>query len=119
MQNTRPPRRFFQLHLSTALVLMLLAAGVLAANVLPRAHQFGNLKYEVSGWPWVLYVEVDYDDPGYYTLVTLQRGWATERSVKDYWYARMSGNIAVALGILTIAALVLEWRLRRREQESK
>lgn len=116
MQNARPERRFFQLHLSTVLVLMLLSAGLLGANLLPQVYQLGNLNWEYQGWPWALKVDLDYDNPGFFDVFTLRRGWIAERSVEDYWYVRLGGNIAVALGILTLAGVLLEWRLRRRDK---
>jgi hypothetical protein len=73
MNETRARRRFWQLHLSTALVMMLIASGVVYLNVLPRRSPIRSYGYPTIsysriaqklgieeppsvkreyGWPW-------------------------------------------------------------------
>jgi hypothetical protein len=103
-----PPRRrpWFQFHLSTAVVLMFVASGLLWASV-----------HEYNEW----------EPLGYWTLVS-KRGWpmaylrATRLSrgssalfEQHMSVASLVLDIAVALAILLATAVVLEWRIRRRQ----
>ena len=53
-----PPRKRFQIHLSTAIVLMLMAGGLIWANI---ASRVSNLPYAAKmkewGWPWAAKTE--------------------------------------------------------------
>lgn len=109
------PRRLFQIHLSTALVLMLLASGLLALNLVerPRSSEL------VRGWPWTLVTR----SPVVYSWVgELPRGPKEAESNQTYtmkpfhWKRLLAANIAVALTILAGTTVLLEWRLRRRNR---
>src|SRR5688572_10125511 len=53
-------RRWFQIHLSTAVVLMLTAGVLLWANLRSRFQDLGLPKnFKVSGWPSVAFVHGD------------------------------------------------------------
>lgn len=131
------PRRVFQLHLPTALVLMVLAAGLLGANLTPREHNYGlSGSANISGWPWTHFVHsVNSAKTTFPEMLLLRDPSDATRSSKEYqivaeklygplymdlmgvhsnWQARLFGNIFVALAILTLAAVLLEWRLRRK-----
>jgi len=110
------PRRFFQLHLSTALVLMVLAAGLLGANLTPRKVQIGPLPLLAWGWPYDFKLELERNvfERGV-DASSVREGFRIDSVMEDTWRQRLTGNVAVALGILTLAAVLLEWRLRRRD----
>ena len=96
-------RPWFQIHLSTALVLMFVA-GVLIKINLVRYLIFGTVH---QGWPWsykwTYYVAVEIESTHYDTL-----WWA-------WLYWGLIGNVATALAILAAVAVTLEWRIRRRD----
>ena len=57
-----PKRRWFQIHLSTAIVLMFVAGGLVLSNVEKRRVDFdlGHSSEAVSyerGWPWTIWEE--------------------------------------------------------------
>jgi len=65
--SDKPKRRFWRIHLSTAIVQMFVAAGLLFANMTPRVEQrphFLSLFEEQIpylrgyGWPWVFFEHV-------------------------------------------------------------
>jgi hypothetical protein len=101
--------RWFQIHLSTAVVLMLCAGGLLWLNVekwpnddLETTFAGLDLRNEtgvayVRGWPWA-WEEKTFPDFGWGTL--------------NYW-SMLALNIAVAIGVLGIVAAFCELLLRR------
>lgn len=125
MESVPPARRFFQLHLSTALVLMVLAAGFLGLNLIDREVPYHVRTSYVRGWPWILDTslhpsrEISVELPD---LELMQRDPIAARDMllrfrypasNRSW--RIIGNVSVALAILTLTAVLFEWRLRRRK----
>jgi len=126
MQTDRPARRFFQLHLSTALVLMVLAAALLGANIIEYENWDGVRTTYIRGWPWKLESSFhptassgptnttnEFEKLTRLELIALHdlgriRFLAPNRT----W--RIFGNFSIALAILTATAVLLEWRLRRQ-----
>jgi len=104
------PRRFFQLHLSTALVLMVLAGGLLGANLIEFRYWTGIRTGYARGWPWKVDTRYRTFTPG----PDVQLGWRNPGPTPNR-SLRIAGNIAVALGILTVTGVILEWRLRRED----
>jgi len=94
-----PLRRWFQIHLSTALILMLAASLLLWANVTPDIEYSGSLPWEVCyGWPYIFCGE-----PGHVVA-----------NVEHFFsYKSIILNFACALSILLLVAIASEWILRR------
>ena len=110
-----PRKRLFQVHLSTAVILMFTAGVVMWANFQPSAGANsymtdGNFRIFTScyGWPWWLFFK-SYLNPTY----------KSGKSVLLYeWYYSLSHALAdllVALAILTAAWWVCEWWIRFRK----
>jgi hypothetical protein len=115
-----PPRhKRFQVHLSTGIVMMFVAGGILWANITPRitrcitVHE--KFKNEMEclnlsyGWPREVYFEGDFiisdsDKPfrGALNYIPIQLA------------KRLSVNVAIALAILFSVWFACEWRIRRR-----
>ena len=108
-------RRWFQIHLSTAIVLMFLASGILFKNLTVIETQYatsghgdplggGTLTIKSSGWPFIITENLSHTPEPY-----------------DPEYAHSFDWRCVALNVLTCisslfaVALILEWRIRRRE----
>ena len=96
-----------QLHLSTCIVLMFVAGGVMWANAVPIAIDFTSI--DPNGL----------DNPAF----THEYGWPTTCCMGfpehfwpiHYWhYGYLAINIAVALALLAAVAFVCEWIIRRR-----
>jgi len=126
------PRSWFQVHLSTCVVLMFVAGGLMWANVhrppqpFPpideSAHEMACYNAEVycyqdaRGWPWP-FCEPGrtYSPPGSSVFTS-----GTNRIVvvhEDIWhFGALAIDIAIALAILFAVAFVLEWRIRRRSR---
>ncbi len=113
-QATPARRRWFQFHLSTAIVLMFVAAGLLWINVridpativhLPYIPPDSNVTFspplgvaDCRGWPWYFHMKPDV------------------MSWYEWHYGPLLGDAAVVLAILVAVAFLCEWRIRRRER---
>ena len=134
--ETAKKRNWFQVHLSTTCVLMLVAAGLVWLNVpmvkgaeLKHPVDRGTyVHYEIwemhgRGWPWDFQTSWEQVD----TLSSLElvvKGrppWHLESAT--YWYRwYLVYNILVALGILTGVGVAVEWVVwirERKQQESR
>jgi len=102
--NTPTRRRWFQVHLSTCVVLMFVAGGVIWANV--REQQTIEAKTEIRerGWPLVFHSErrERYFD----SFVVL--------SFTDRSFVRLAADAAIGAGILVASAVLLELLTCRR-----
>ena len=121
-------RRWFQIHLSTAIVMMFVAGGIMWPNLIPRHRAWYNpmpdgmdgegydwSKYHqefqhamerdelwVIGWPIIIYSRpVDPNEKN--------------RWVRLDYFASIGGNIFAGLALLALTATVGEWHIRRRE----
>jgi hypothetical protein len=109
MNMTSQPRKRLrvEIHLSTAIVLMFLAGGMVWLNALPskdwpwEGHGFG--------WPW-FYMEIQSTRHVITARGTLPDG-PTETFV--YW-SELMNDLAVAMVILFVVWYVSEWRIHRR-----
>jgi len=110
MSDAPKKRPLFQIHLSTAIVLMFVAGGLLWANVRPihdgrvigLNSRLGNwVPSYVRGFP--ISVQKWYDDG--------------DTNYKSEWsLPGIAANTAAALLILTAATAVSEYLIRRRER---
>jgi hypothetical protein len=123
--TTTPRRAWFQIHLSTAVVMMIVATALLWLNTRtitiepekPNTFEsdleaFRNFfqKAPKHGWPFVAYevpVGVKYDG-------NAMRPMPTDKNV--IWYGKgIAANLAIVLLLLIISASIMEFFLRRRE----
>jgi hypothetical protein len=129
--NDTPKRRFWQIHLSTAVVLMFVAGGFMWLNSRPDVsieEGEGSIVYSLIrvyryGCPATMYISVeDTNAAGYMTKdnkfevfigdltpSTNQRGW-------HLWiWSGLSIDALVAIATLFGGVIVVENRIRRRE----
>ena len=110
MTETPKKRPWFQYHLSTAVILMFVAGGLLWMNMTP----YQNYLYRndtIYGWPLACYVQTrDYLD--YIGLATF--------CFHDVGllYINLLINIMVNLGIIVAIAIMCEYPIRRKERFS-
>ena len=126
MSEQPKKRPWLQFHLSTAVVLMFVASGLLWLNM--RPHQCLCSLPEVGagatglavyyGWPWPAWVSGLEDDASgeranYKAVVA-----AAVRIAMDRTRSFVAGvaDALLALGIMASAAVSCEWRIRRRER---
>lgn len=118
-----PPkkRRWIQVHLSTALLLMFGAGGFVWLNVrkMPTGQQNPEEVYD-RGWPWVFQSHFIWLRPA--TPKDFAMGGSKlkqepiDRGVRwDRWH--LVFNILVALGILAVVGVGREWGVRRRARQ--
>ena len=93
-------RHFWQIHLSTAVVLMFAAGGLLWASCKSsKDSHFGVLNIRQSGWPWPFFKwNTAQGDP------TIRFSWSS-----------LTSNIAVALGVLLVLAILFEYLAQENE----
>jgi hypothetical protein len=109
--SDRPTRRFWQIHLSTAVVLMLLTSLLLGANLQCRTQTYtidgagALIPFQFSQWGWPMPWP---DNPW-------ARGQRYFISPDIDYYAPMFINIVVGSTIVFLVATINEIRIRRRE----
>lgn len=119
-------RRWFQIHLSTALVMMVVAGGLMGANCMQREYPYGRVSLQYKGWPFDSQVLLG-DRPkewdassSYLALVTetleVQRLIAENDRIYGVVYARLLGNVGFALATLAGIYFLMEWRMRRNAE---
>jgi hypothetical protein len=98
----------FQIHLSTAIVVMFVAGELLWLNIrkLPDVYPLTeSFHYRIHGWPFVTN----------YWLLTLDSEEATLQPPNGYWdWPHLVVNFFCALIILALVAFVCEWWIRHR-----
>ncbi|MCK6472591.1 MAG: hypothetical protein L6R28_12675 [Planctomycetes bacterium] len=134
MTNAPPKKRpWFQLHLSSCVVLMILAGAIVGANCLGRKGYAENADgserlvytYRTYGWPWDVWTEftdVERFENGRF-IRSIDRYEAATKpgtsALNNPWgkiAARALKNALVGLSILAVTALACEWIIRRRER---
>jgi len=126
-------RRWFQIHLSTAVVLMLVAGVLLWANVRERqGHRYVTLDSEeaavqsalgihdpysvVRGWP---FTHQEWLSSKTDIFKSALLAWAEAQVYGNLWYpGSLAMNVLVALVILLSTASVCEWRIRPSIQKA-
>ena len=112
-------RRWFQIHLSTAIVLMFAAGGLLGLNILP--FERGLTDWDLDKYPldkilpkesW-LFVAQGWPIPFW----TAFEGNKQIRVASKWRYQCLSADVAIVLVILGAIAMCCEWRIRRRARE--
>jgi hypothetical protein len=127
--SDKPKRPWFRFHLLTLVLMMLAAGGLLGANIFtPRAIVFeknvskdprsnlmrDKLTFAWSGWPIrgpqtiVIGAGINPEDQ----IASMVRFNATGR-FRDY--RTIIFNVLIAIGLVLIIAIILEYILRRRE----
>ena len=102
-----PNRKRFQIHLSTAIVLMFVAGGLIWTNCgVFRSKSIMYPFYEKS-WGWPLTCT---------TRVVLMRSWATEQPLK-FDTSALIVNFTFSITVLFSAWFFCEWLIRRRAQK--
>ena len=120
--SDKPRRPWFQIHLSTAIVLMFVAGGLLWANLNahPKSYVSG---YEISedsydpvitkiwirGWPFPCFT--------FKTSISTGNTIVLEIPTPQGHYIpwKVAADICIAFALLAASAFVCEWRIRRRE----
>jgi|SRR5579862_2975580 len=106
-----PPRRArFQIHLSTAIVLMFVAGGLIWANVNGRRILIGGpfIGTEQNyGWPCLI------TEP-FTRYITERRDGTWDESLPDISYSGVAVDLAVSVAILFAVWFTCEWLIRRR-----
>ena len=111
MSDAPKKRPWFQFHLSTAVIMMFVASGLLWANLRESVEFVSWARRDfLHGWPFI----------AHYTRMTLD----SEEAVLMYNAGDICGwrwpgvvlNIACALGLVVVVAVVCEWPIRRKER---
>ncbi|MBI3828917.1 MAG: hypothetical protein HY291_05345 [Planctomycetes bacterium] len=106
MMETGKPRRWFQLHLSTCVAMMLIAAGLLWLNVRPITNPMwegAELDFLTGyGWPLIHY----YVPNGNLTLVDLAfAGIEHDPSSRVLWFRALVNGIVFLLSVIAVAGI--------------
>ena len=107
-------RAWFQLHLSTCIVLMFVAGGLLWLNmpctIYPYLDTIERWPLRVQGWPY-WYIRT----PGGFVSKRAGIMWFTPEF--DHW--KFAINFTVMLIILVAATVGSEWAISRREDRKR
>jgi len=117
-RSSEPPKpcAWCRIHLSTALVLMVLAGGLVGANLTKRPYVAcdGFLISEFYGWPYPLYLT---------NMALLREAFPRGFGYADYpeqWdLSVLLANVIVALSIIAVAAVICEFKRRRPIRSQK
>jgi hypothetical protein len=109
--NVNAKRRWYQIHLSTLVLITLMAGGFLQLNMTVflsflRDRDLGW----TCGWPWGCWGVYHRGDTTSGGLVVRKGGRVVEF---HFWPALC--DVLVALLIIIAVALLFEWRIRRKE----
>lgn len=127
-------RSFFRIHLSTGIVLMLLASIFLGLNLTMYEQDMVEFTSRSRGWPLTYSRELSDFTINEDTLVTahpppnvgmeeLERRLARLKlysnemiaALELRWHFPLMVNVAIALSVLALVAFILEARLRRKQ----
>jgi len=104
-------RRLWQLHLSTAVMLMFVAGGLLWMNM-----RHYDVPFQNNGWPCAMYfkyIALDSEEATIQVGAQMLGKWPTWYGP---WHIRGAViNISVALAALVFVAMSFEYLIRRRE----
>lgn len=113
---TEPPRRraWFQLHLSTCVVLMFVASGLLWTNVRENKslEVYDNVEIHRSDRGFPLFYFTHGKVVGHYKYKDDE-----VKEVSHFDSSRMAANISIALGAIMLIAFACEFLRRRRERK--
>jgi hypothetical protein len=116
----RPPpkRRFWQIHLSTAVVMMVVAGFLAFLNFSKETFNLGERPYnyfrsseqfESYGWPWKWLTRQEGTVQDFELRPMAGRPW-------EFKLLSLTGSMVVALLMLTGTAVALEYLIRRRSK---
>jgi hypothetical protein len=112
-----PRRAWCQIHLSTAVVLMFVAGGILYANLrltrIEEEYEYEGPKFgwaELYGWPQIVYFRV----PIYAGSRVWKQVGVREGLVAGAWKF-ICLNVLIGSVILATCAITIEFVVRRRE----
>jgi hypothetical protein len=123
MDSPPKKRRFWQLHLSTAVLLMLAAGGILWIETRER---FVKAAYDLEGDELKNYAKARFSDspPRWISKSLVTRGWPLwfygYYELEATWITHFNAiglviDSLVSIAFLLIVGFSLEWRIRRRE----
>lgn len=132
MRSTRP---WFQFHLTTAIVLMFVAGGLLWANLIPSRGPYRDtpgIESRCYGWPlwcyWTISLAHDGDwsevspdaaAPGCRIFYSTKYNFlwqAPGPAFTDTRRLALLADVHTAILVLAVCTLTLEWFIRRRER---
>jgi hypothetical protein len=127
--NDKTGRRWFQIHLSTAIVLMIAAAGLLFVNMHRDIEQFAKSEQQLMSYVYLKFSQLEPNKN--YAFVRVRHGWplnfqdaildepqfevAWREPSWNYW--NLAADAGIAFGILGMIVMFCEWQIRRRTRE--
>ena len=115
-----PPKkyRFWQLHLSTAVLLMLLIAWLAKINIVPSDNFRDHGEYTVTSYGWPIHI-IHYDFKGRTDYEGKSNAWDVDDSRVGTLYRSILiaiiENLLVAISLVANVAFLSECLIRRRE----
>jgi len=108
MAEAPKKRAWFQIHLSSAVVLMFVAGILIYLNIHSRTNLWVLLPGgEIPGYGWPLFVQ--------YWIFMIDSEEATLAGKYGYiHWQHLLIDALIALSILVVVAVLLEWRIRRK-----
>ncbi len=109
---TPPPRKRFQIHLSTAIVMMFVAGALIWANSIDRRTDLlleGTVHWPCAGkgWPFIAYINVACE-------VKVAAVPNDQGEGPIIYYSSAITDLAISMGLILMTWFLCEWLIRRR-----
>jgi len=124
-EKLKKKRPWFQFHLSTAVVLMFVAGGLMCANIEGRrgtfyveahkdGHEYNKMVAHLYGWPFVLCEYMTEEECREYNGFA---DWTIPAPI--YCIVVLPLNLVCCLTILASVAVLLEWHIRFKSAKAE
>jgi hypothetical protein len=111
-------RRWFQIHLSTAVVMMFVAGALLGLNFIQRVNDNKLIRDAIfNGWPFPVVTYAEWDSPDKSSImISDNTSWLRVELEPPKWHDKgIAMNALLGIVFFTVAASLSEYMIHCRE----